>query len=462
MSRSVDADVIVVGGGISGLACAWRLQKSGRKVLLLEASSRAGGTIGTVREHGYLLESGPNSTLDTTPLIGRLLEELGIAGERMDAAPAARNRYILHQGKLLALPLSPAAFLSTPLFSTLAKLRLLREPFIGRNPEVIEESVADFVRRRLGAEFLDRAINPFVAGIYAGDPELLSVAAAFPKLHQLEQAHGSLILGQLLGARGRARNPEKSKRSAAMFAFRDGMQTLTDAIARQLAQVELGAEVISVEPGNGGHVVRTGGACAHREFHARVVLLSLPAYAAAILAAPFAPRAAAALAAIPYPPVAVAASAYRSGSSAHALDGFGFLVPQCEGRRILGTIFSSTLFDHRAPRELDLLTTFIGGMRQPALAQLEEPEIAELVQAENASILGAAPRAEFVRVRRWPRAIPQYALGHLARIAQIEEAERDVPGLFFCANYRGGVSIGDCIRSADNTVTRVASFLRGE
>jgi oxygen-dependent protoporphyrinogen oxidase len=462
VSPDIDADVIVVGGGISGLACTWGLQKSGRKVLLLEAASRAGGTIGTVREHDCLLEAGPNSTLDTTPLIGRLLDELGIAGERIDAEPAARNRYILRQGKLLALPLSPAAFLSTPLFSTLAKLRLLREPFIARSPKNIEESVADFVRRRLGTEFLDHAINPFVAGVYAGDPEQLSVSAAFPKLHQLEQAHGSLILGQLLGARARARNPEKSKQSAAMFAFRDGMQTLTDAIARRLEHIELGTEVIGVEPGNGGHLVRTGGASGHREFHARVVVLSIPAHAAANLTAPFAPQASAALAAIPYPPVAVAVSAYRRGSATHALDGFGFLVPQCEGRRLLGTIFSSTLFDNRAPRELDLLTTFVGGMRQPALAQLEESEIAELVQAEHAGILGAARRAEFVKVRRWPRAIPQYTLGHLARIAQIEEAERDVPGLFFCANYRGGVSIGDCIRSADATAARVASFLRGE
>jgi oxygen-dependent protoporphyrinogen oxidase len=255
-----------------------------------------------------------------------------------------------------------------------------------------------------------------------------------------------------------------------MFAFRDGMQTLTDAIARRLEHIELGTEVIGVEPAQdshggghcGGHLVRTGGANGHREFHARVVLLSLPAYAAANLAAPFAPRAAAALEAILYPPVAVAVSAYRRGSIAHALDGFGFLVPQCEGRQILGTIFSSTLFDNRAPRELDLLTTFVGGMRQPALAQLDESEIAELVQAEHASILGAAPRAEFVKVRRWPRAIPQYTLGHFARIAQIEEAERTIPGLFFCANYRGGVSIGDCIRSADGTAARVASFLRIE
>jgi len=460
VSRSFDADVIVVGGGISGLVCAWELQKSGRKVLLLEAAGRAGGTIGTVRDQGCLFESGPNSTLDTTPLIGRLLAELGIAGERIEAAPAARNRYILRDGRLIPLPLSPAAFLATPLFSTRAKLRLLREPFLGRSDESIEESVADFVRRRIGTEFLDYAINPFVAGVYAGDPEQLSVKAAFPKLHQLEQAHGSLILGQLLGARERARSAETSKQSAAMFAFREGMQTLTDAIARRLDHVELDTEVVGVEPGAAGHLVRTGGAAGPREYSSRAVLLSLPAYAAANLSARFAPGASAALAAIPYPPVAVAVSAYRSNPAAHALDGFGFLVPQCERRQILGTIFSSTLFGNRVRDGLDLLTTFVGGMRQPALAQLEEAEIAGLVQAEHAGILGAAPRAEFVRVKRWPRAIPQYTLGHLARIAEIEAAERDVPGLYFCANYRGGVSIGDCIRAADATAARAASFLQ--
>ncbi len=451
----------MVGGGISGLACAWGLQKGGRDVLVLEAASRAGGTIGTARADGFLVEAGPNSTLDTTPLIGALLEDLGIAGLRIDAAPAARNRYILHQGQLCALPLSPAAFLATPLFSAGAKLRLLREPFIGRSPAAAEESVAAFVRRRLGSEFLDRAINPFVAGVYAGAPELLSVRAAFPKLHQLEQAYGSLILGQLLGARARSRDPEKSKQSAAMFAFKDGMQTLTDALARRLRRVEAGAEALSVQPGTGGYLVRTQRAGGLREFRARAVVLALPAYAAATLAAPFAPRAAAALGAIPYPPVAVAASAYRKGAIARGLDGFGFLVPQREGRRILGSIFSSTLFAGRAPDGFDLLTTFAGGMRQPALAQGSEAEIAEAVQAEHAEILGAPPRADFMQVRRWPRAIPQYTLGHLARIAQVEDAERELPGLFFCANYRGGVSIGDCIRSAAVIAEQAGAFLRG-
>ena len=460
MTRSFDSGVIVVGGGISGLASAWGLQQRGASVLLLETGPRAGGTIGSTRENGCVLESGPNSALETTPLIGRLLDELGISGERINANAAARKRYVLRDGRLAALPMSPPAFLATPLFSARAKLRLLREPFVGRGAPEREESVAEFVRRRLGAEFLDYAINPFVAGVYAGDPEKLSVSAAFPRLHELEQGHGSLIRGLLLGARKRAGKPEKSRRSAPMFAFRDGMQTLTDAIARRLVHLELGAQVIAVATEDGGYRLTVAGADGQRKFSARAVVLAVPAYAAAPLVAPLAPGAAGALERIYYPPVAVVVAAYRRSAVAHPLDGFGFLIPERERRRLLGTIFSSSLFDDRAPRELVLLTSFVGGMRQPELAQLGEREIAGIVEAENAELLGIAGRAQFVKVTRWARAIPQYTLGHAARIAQLDEAERKLPGLFFCANYRGGVAIGDCIKAADHAAGTAAEFLQ--
>lgn len=459
MTRGIDADVIVVGGGISGLASAWELQQRGTRVLVLEAGARAGGCIATSREQGCLLESGPNSALETTPLIGPLLEALEIAGARIPANPEARNRYILRQGRLNALPLSPFAFLTTSLFSTRAKLRLLREPFIARGASDADESVAAFVRRRLGTEFLDYAINPFVGGVYAGNPETLSVAAAFPRLHQLEQAHGSLIRGQLLGARSREHNPEKSKQSAPMFAFREGMQTLTDAIAYRLAHIELGTEVESLVAGGGDCIVNASNAGVRREFRSRAVLLAVPAYAAARLVEPFAPQTAAALSAIPYPPVTVVHSMYRRSVIAHPLDGFGMLVPECERRQTLGTIFSSILFRHRAPEGSVLLTTFIGGVRQPELARLGENEIADMVYAEHAALLGASARPEFARIKRWPRAIPQYTLGHSARIGHVADAEHRFPGLFFCANYRGGVSIGDCIKSADRTAGEVVAFL---
>jgi len=460
VKRGSDADVIVVGGGISGLAVAWNLQQRGAQVLLLEAAARAGGTIGSVREHGWLLEAGPNSALETTLLIKPLLEELGIAGERVRANPAARNRYVLHHGKLTALPLSPVAFLATPLFSAGAKLGLLREPFIIRRDQDADESVADFVRRRIGREFLDYAVNPFVAGVYAGDPERLSVRAAFPRLHELEQKHGSLLRGLLLGALQRAADPEKTGNSAAMFGFRGGMQTLTDAIADRLARVELNAEVVKVMRTAGQYTATVRIADLQQEYRARAVVFAAPAYVTAQLVAPFAPDVAAALEQIPYSPVAVAATGYRSDTVAHPLDGFGFLVPERERRLLLGTIFSSTLFENRAPRDFILLTTFVGGMRQPGLARLDECEIARIVQREHAALLDAPPHAEFVRIARWARAIPQYTLGHASRIAQVEQAERNHPGLFFCANYRGGIALGDCIQSADRAAGQIAAFLR--
>lgn len=452
-------DVIVVGAGISGLASAWRIQHQGARVLVIEAGAQPGGCIATSREHGCLLETGPNSALDTTPLINQLLDELDIVGARTGANPEARNRYVLRNGKPCALPLTPIDFLTSPLFSAAAKLRLLREPFIARAASDSEETVAAFVRRRLGAEFLDYAINPFVGGIYAGDPEMLSLSAAFPRLHQLEQQHGSLIRGQLFGALARARGKEKSKNSAPTFAFHEGMQTMTDAIAQRLT-IELGTQAVSVTVSEGGYTISAENSGMRREFHARAVLLAVPAYAAAKLVAPIAPRVATALAEIPYPPVAVIHSAYRRSAITHPLDGFGLLVPACERRQILGSLFSSSLFNNRAPHESVLLTTFLGGMRQPQLTELDESEISRIAEADNAQLLGITGPAEFVKVTRWARAIPQYTLGHSMRIAQVDAAERMFPGLFFCANYRGGVAVGDCIKSAHHTAGALVDFLR--
>ena len=459
VQSALDADVIVVGGGISGLACAWWLHQRHFNVLLLESGGGTGGCIGTTCAGEYLFESGPNSILDTSPLISRLLEEVAIAGERLPANPAAQNRFVLKNGLLVAVPVSPAAFVATPLFSAGAKLRLLGEPFIGRAPADSEETVAEFVRRRLGGEFLDYAINPFVGGVYAGRPELLSLRAAFPRLHALEQEYGSLIRGQIVGARRRARDPAKSKHSAAMFSLREGMGTLTAAITRRLARVEVGCRVDGVSRDGGGYAVSAQCGEMQRLFRARAVVLAVPAYAAAPIAAPIAAEAAAALRAIIYPPVAVVCSAYSRNAITHPLDGFGALVPECEGRQTLGTIFSSTLFAGRAPAGKVLLTTFVGGMRQPELAGLDDAALEQLVGRELKALLSTNKSAEFVQTKRWARAIPQYTLGHSSRMREIDAAERALPGLFFCANYRGGVSVGDCVASADRVAAAVAGFI---
>ena len=454
-------DVLVVGAGVSGLATAFGLVRRGLQVEVIDAGRAPGGVIGTVKRDGALYETGPNSALDTTPLIGELIAAAGIAAERLPASEIANTRFVVRDGRPIALPMSPGAFLATPLFSGLAKARLALEPLVRRQPAGEEEVIAHFVRRRLGREFLDYAIEPFVAGIYAGDPDRLPVPAAFPKLHALEQRYGSLILGAILGARERRKRAETAKNTAKSFSFRGGMQTLTDALARGVQRVTLGAKAVSLARLPDGSFAVTfdqGGASFTR--HARAVVLAVPAAEAARLAYPLAPDATRALQEIEYPPVTVVATAYRREDVTHALGGFGFLAPRVEGRAVLGTLFSSSMFEGRAPDGQVLLTNFVGGRRNPELASADDATLAVKVAAEHRALLGARAPALWNAIVRWPRAIPQYELGHLGRIAKVAEAEKAVPGLRFCANYRGGVSVGDCIANAHATAESLGAWLR--
>jgi oxygen-dependent protoporphyrinogen oxidase len=459
---ATDVDVLVVGAGISGLATAFSLARRGATVEILEAGPRAGGVIGTRHRNGALVEHGPNSALDTSPLINELLDGLGIRGERVEASAVASTRYIVRGGALVALPTSPGAFLTTKAFSGRAKWKLLREPFVAPAPADVEESIADFVRRRLGAEFLDYAIDPFVSGVYAGDPERISVSAAFPRLAALEQKYGSLIKGQILGARERRKSGEKAKNAAGSFSFRGGMQALTDALAAAVPRIETGVTVRRIERTTDGAWAvagaRGGDALLRR---ARAVVLAVPAQEAAKLVRELSPPAAKGLAAIPYAAIASVATAYRRDDVAHPLAGFGFLVPKKESRRILGSLFSSSMFEGRAPKGIVLLTTFVGGMRNPDLPAQPDAVLCALVHEELAALVGAARPPEWTHLTRWTHAIPQYNLGHAERVGPLADAERGRPGLFFCASYRGGVSVGDCIKSAHGAADAVTRFLAG-
>jgi oxygen-dependent protoporphyrinogen oxidase len=453
-------DVVVIGAGISGLATAWNLQRAGVRVEVFEQARRPGGAIGTRRRDGALYELGPNSTLDTSPLIDELLGEVGARRERIEASAVARTRFIVRDGALVPLPMSPGAFVATPAFSPAAKLRLFAEPFVRPLPADAEESIAAFVRRRLGREFLDYAIDPFVAGIYAGDPERISVAAAFPRLHALEQKYGSLIKGQIQGARERRRNPEAAKNVARSFSFRDGMQTLTDSIAGRLHALRCGVRATRIVRDDAGEYAVEGEQHG-RPFvrNARSIVVAVPADGAASLVESLAPEAAQALREIPYAPVAVVAAAYRREDVGHSLAGFGCLVPKVEGMQILGSLFSSSMFEGRAPQGTVLLTTFAGGRRNPAIATLADADVVETVRHDLAVLLQARRAPLWTEVVRWPRAIPQYEIGHLARIATIERAEEALPGLAFCASYRGGVSVGDCIKNAQATARKIEARL---
>lgn len=458
------ADVIVIGSGISGLTAAFRLQEAGRDVLLLEKETRFGGAIRSFRVGEHLVEAGPNSTLETTPLLTELIRDAGVEAEKMYADDRSKKRFILKRGRLIPIPMSPPAFFATPLFSLGAKLRLFREPFIGPSAPDSTESISDFVRRRLGTEFLDYAINPFVAGVYAGDPDTLSVRAAFPKLFELEQKYGGLIRGQIAGARERKRNPEKSKQSARMFSFVDGMETLPRALAARLGRKESGVDVARVERHDQSgvtmyrvHATMAGEA---KVYTAPVVILATPAASAARIVGDCDPRAAEALRAIPYPPVAVVITAFRPREGAHPLDGFGFLIPQKERRGILGTIFTSTIFARRTAPGLALLTSFVGGSRQPGNALLPDDDIARLVRAELRELLGIVDEPAFLHITKWEHAIPQYTHGHLDRMHELDDSQHHNPGLHYCCNYRGGISVGDCVKSAHAVVDAILHTTR--
>lgn len=447
-------DVVIIGAGISGLCVAFFLKRAGVPVLILEAEEEVGGTMRSRRIGEYLVELGPNSAAETTPLFHDLIAAVGLTSERVYADEAARNRYVLRDGELHPLPMSPLAFVRSRLWSWRGKMRLLAEPFQGRARR--EESVADFVRRRVGEEFLDYAVNPLVAGIYAGDPERLSVRFALPRLHALEERYGGLFLGLLRGARERRRRPDSPRFLARLFSFREGMGALPRAIAatlgdavwcatRAMSVTRVGATFeIAFERGGRRDVLRAG----------RLVLATPAAHAAALIES-LAPEAARALRRITYPPVSAVILGYRERALGRPLDGFGFLVPQKERRRILGTIWNSAIFPHRAPRGNVTLTTFVGGMRQPELARLRDEELIALVAEELREILRLREDPEFAYVSRWERAIPQYELGYGEILAALDRTERSIAGLYFCANYRGGIAVGDCVRNAHETARRI-------
>lgn len=455
--------VVVIGGGISGLATAWWLHKASIDVTVLERNRDLGGTMRTIHDHGWLVETGPNSALETTPLFKTLFSDLGLTDEVVYAGEVGDNRYILRDGSLHALPMTPSSFLKSRLWTFPGKLRLMREPFVGRAES--EETIAQFVERRLGKEFLDYAINPFVAGVYAGNPEELSVRAAFPKLYALEENYGGLIKGQILGSRERKKRAEKSKDRARMFAFRNGMQIFPKAIGDALgSNVLTGVNIRRVEE-LGKHNRRnyeiTGtrkGKPFKRKAHA--VISAIPSYSVAPLIAPLDKTLAESLKQIYYPPVVEVFLGFKASDIRRPLDGFGFLVPAMERRKILGTIWSSSLFPGRAPQGHAALTTFVGGSRQPDLTKENDDQIVQTVLEELTPLLGVTGRPAFHRIARWRRAIPQYNLGHLSTVGRIEQFEQSHPGIFIAGNFRGGISVGDCVINSEKTAQRVQNFLR--
>jgi oxygen-dependent protoporphyrinogen oxidase len=435
--------VLVVGAGITGLTVAWKLRQAGVDVHVLEGGERVGGAIRTARDGDWLVETGPNTVLLKDQRVRQFVEdEVGLREQFLFANDAASKRYVVRDGAPQALPLGPGDFLRTPLFSWRAKLRLLREPFIpGRGAAEGEEAIADFVRRRLGPEFLDYAINPFVAGVYAGRPERLSVQAAFPKLAELEANYGSLIRGMIFGAKERKAAGRENPDKARIFTFSEGLEKLPLTMAEALGErLRTHCPVRAIERTADGWCVTTEAGEQHLA-GAVVVACGAPAFAAID-----GPWDSSPTASIEQPPVSVVSLGFDKSSVRHPLDGFGLLVPEVEKRRLLGALFPSTLFPNRAPDGHALISCFIGGSRQPEYATLDDEALVQLVTEELDALLGLNDGPVFQRIDRWSQAIPQYNLGFGAIRAGMDRLEADNPGLHLAGNFRGaGISVGDCI-----------------
>jgi len=444
-------DIAALGAGISGLTAAFWLKRAGLSVACMEASDRPGGSITTWAGEGFRFELGPNTVLNNALEIDRLCEAAGILGERINAAPAAKKRFIVKDGKLLALPGGPLGFLTTPLFSAGAKLRLMKEPFIGRAAE--EETIAQFVRRRLGEELLQYAVGPFVSGVYAGDPEKLSVRHATAKIYALEEKHGSLIRGAIAKRKGPAP-------AGGLFSFPEGLGYLPQTLAASLGEgYRPETAVLSVERIASAYCVRARRADGKEfEFLARAVVCALPAKAAGAALAPLGGDFPVRIPALPYADVALVCMGFRRDQVAHPLDGFGFLAPEVEHRHVLGCLFTSSLFPGGAPEGHVALSAFVGGAMHGDRVAAPEAEILRRTVEDLRPLLGLTGEPVLSRIVAWRPAIPQYIVGHGANKDAGSTFETANPGVFVSGNLLYGVSVGDCIKNATALAARVEEF----
>lgn len=463
--------VVVVGGGIAGLAAAHRLVEleatrgQGLDLLLVEARPRLGGTVATIRENGYLLELGPDSFLAHRPWALELCGRLGLREQLVAPAEEARQVFIVHRGRLHPLPegftlLTPSRLLPllrSPLFSWRGKARMALDLVLPRSRAGSDESVACFVRRRLGREVLDRVAQPLVAGLYTADPETLSLAATMPRFQEMERRFRSLILATRRSANGAGATSPRSP----FVALREGMEALVQALASRLpaGAVRCGTAVAAVER----LPVREDGASAPRYrivledgsvVAAHSVVVATPAPRAAQVLRGLDPELARLLEGIPYASSAVVTLGYRRDAVAHPLDGAGFLVPRTEGRRILACTFSSVKFPGRAPEGHVLLRVFCGGALDPGALGQSDATLTTWAVEELRALLGISAPPLLVRVDRHHQAMPQYVLGHLQRVAAIDARVAAHPGLALAGSAYRGVGIPECVRSGEEAALR--------
>jgi len=466
-SRLSDLDLLVVGGGVSGLALAREtlLRRPDWSVAVIEAEDRPGGTMRSDRAAGCLCEWGPNGFLTNVPHTWDLAVDLGLADRLLPAHSNAEKRFLWVKGGLKPLPMKPGAFFRSDLLSLRGRLRVLAEPFMPKGPSSGDESVYSFASRRIGSEAASVLVDAMVSGIYAGDPENLSLKAAFPKMAAMEERYGSLVRAMiaLMRERKRARKAAPAAGGGPMgpggslTSFDEGMEVLIARLAEILGtRLSTGTRVAAVARTADGYRVSLESRGDLRSVTARNVVLAVPSYAAASIVKDVAPRLAWRLDEIPYAGITVACLIYERDQIAHPLDGFGFLVPRGQGPRILGCIWTGSIFPPHVRGRHVLMRAMVGGARDPEGAILSEGRTVDLVHGELDRTLGGIKgRPAEVRLYRHPKGIPQYVPGHPERLRAIGDDLAALPGLYLAGNAYRGIGVNDCVREARELAGRL-------
>ncbi len=448
----MSVDVAVIGGGVSGLTAAHELLRRGHRVVVLERQVRAGGNAISERVDGFLMEHGPSSVNAASSAAAEFSVALGLDPLRCGLGPGVRYRYLTGSGGLHRISTHPLGFLWSNYLSPGARLRVLAEPAIPRGDAAIEESVAGFWSRRFGPEFAERIIDPLTGGLFAGRASELSMPAVFPKLMEMEQRHGSITLGMLKSRRAGAKMPGRR-----LYSWRDGIATLPQALAERLGPaLRTGVAVRRIRATPSGFLIEAGAA---GNLAARAIVLATQPHVAAGLLEDLDAPAAEAAGAIAAPPLAVVFLGYRRGQVDHPLDGLGYLTRARAGRALSGTLFCSTMFPGRAPEGHVALAGYIGGARAPEAALAVPEDLIAAARAEFHDLLGATGDPVVARVRQWPRGLPQYQLGHGARVAALGGLEARRPGVFVTGNYLAGPAVGTCVDKAVEAAARAHAHL---
>jgi oxygen-dependent protoporphyrinogen oxidase len=463
--------VAIVGGGISGLATAYRIEGAAREaglsvdVQVLEREDVAGGKIGSFAQDGFLCEAGPNGYLNNEPATDRLIDDLKLRDRVLRSHDRARTRYILRRGVFHKLEMNPARFMRSPLLSLRGRLRVASEMFVPGKKGDREETVAQFGRRRLGQEFVDVMLDSMVSGIYAGDVNRLSMQAAFPRVPLMEKQYGGLVKAlnqrrreaRRARVRGQKQETPTAGPAGVLHSFQGGMGEIIQVLAKHLGdRMNVNTVVERVRPLADGYGVTVGG----REYEVDAVVLAVPGPAARQLLNDIAPQAAAQLGSIHVAGVHVVQLGFERGQVEMDLGGFGALIPRKEGLRMLGSIWSSSTFAHRAPDGHVLLTSMVGGRHDPQADDLSDDDLMKLVLDEMEPFYGIDGPPAFSKVFRWRSGIPQYELGHLDKVAQARRDLERLPGMFLTGNTVAGVSFNQCIAHAETIASGVVDFLR--